>query len=334
MAQSCSLKLFPIMLGSLRFDQLPPGLRYGLSTTNCVPFPQTVAKPDAGQMAALLKSMRAGSGPGQLAEAGGATGTAPATRDGDAAGAAGVASDASAKLSQLEPGLAPVPDSCPALPAVMGQRAQVFEMLRWHVLPPGAAGGAAPAGAPAGRQPVIVAHGMGGAGKTVMAAAMVQDTAVRRWFSRTAFVVIGQTPALGQLQRDVHMQLVGEPMKASLDASSLSARAEALAAAAAGQRWLLVLDDVWDKLHTDALWLVGEHAPECKMLLLSRFAGLLPGVADFPLGLLSPDEALELLFETASLDRSEAHDECGAEIVKLCGLLPLFVTSKRGTESE
>ena len=52
MAQSCGLKLFPIMFREQTFQQLPAGLRYGLSTTNCSNF--LGAESDEPNMAELL----------------------------------------------------------------------------------------------------------------------------------------------------------------------------------------------------------------------------------------------------------------------------------------
>ena len=45
-----------------------------------------------------------------------------------------------------------------------------------------------------------------------MVRAVVRAVAVRGQFSRIGFVAVGQEPALMALQRDLHAQLVGEPL--------------------------------------------------------------------------------------------------------------------------
>ena len=57
MAQACGCLIYPILLGKMSFDKLPPGLRYGLSTTNCIPFPHTAERANMRQMGVLLQSM-------------------------------------------------------------------------------------------------------------------------------------------------------------------------------------------------------------------------------------------------------------------------------------
>ena len=54
---------------------------------------------------------------------------------------------------------------------------------------------------------IVTAHGMGGSGKTVMAAAVCRSSRARKHFSRTAFVTLGQTPELLMLQREIYSQV-------------------------------------------------------------------------------------------------------------------------------
>jgi hypothetical protein len=56
----------------------------------------------------------------------------------------------------------------------------------------------------------VAAHGPGGVGKTILAAAAVRDLTVRQAFSRIAWVSVGQQPKISQLQRQLYTQLTGE----------------------------------------------------------------------------------------------------------------------------
>ena len=87
------------------------------------------------------------------------------------------------------------------------------------------------------------AHGQGGVGKTTMAAAVVRDSAVRSWFTRIAWVSVGQKPAVAELQRSLFLQLTGAPM-VQKDGCSAHSQLNELQEVCIGQRWLIVLDDV------------------------------------------------------------------------------------------
>ena len=52
----------------------------------------------------------------------------------------------------------------------------------------------------------------GGVGKTTMAAVVVRDSAVRHAFARIAWVSVGQTPAVMELQRTLYNHLTGATM--------------------------------------------------------------------------------------------------------------------------
>jgi hypothetical protein len=88
----------------------------------------------------------------------------------------------------------------------------------------------------------VGAHGMGGVGKTTLAAAIVHDEEIRRAFEVVVWVSVGQEPNLSQLQESIHEQLV----KAKLpdNATTPALIAAALRDASRDRKILLVLDDV------------------------------------------------------------------------------------------
>ena len=96
---------------------------------------------------------------------------------------------------------------------------------------------------------------------------------------------------------------------------------EVLAQAAAGQQWLLVLDDLWSSEHERMFNFIDPvPSPEARVFATSRFAKLLVGYVEVPLGLLSEDEAVALLLGTAEVAQpSTAHLAASKIVVKQCG---------------
>ncbi|WP_371619446.1 BTAD domain-containing putative transcriptional regulator [Streptomyces sp. NBC_00454] len=103
----------------------------------------------------------------------------------------------------------------------------------------------------------------------------------------------------------------------------LDARTARLRSALGGRRMLLVLDDALDETQIRPL-LPGN--PDCAVVITSRnrLAGLV-GPNRIDLGVLCDSAAVELLARTAGTDRVAAEPAAAAELVRLCGNLPLAV---------
>ena len=196
--------------------------------------------------------------------------------------------------------LAPLPDTVPELPEAFvpraGDKAQVLEVL---LLRPAADGG----GGGGGRR--VLAHGMGGLGKTTMAVAVARTPEIRARYTRIGFVSAGQEPAVLELQRVLYGQLVGSPLAAKEDATPSTQR-QLLQEAAVGKAWLLVLDDIWSADQERLLNFVDPAEPGHSVFVTTRFSKLLPGYAEVPLGLLSEPEAVSIVLRSACLPRSGA----------------------------
>ena len=101
---------------------------------------------------------------------------------------------------------------------------------------------------------------------------------------------------------------------------------EALRAAAAGMRVLCILDDVWSdvwSVFASALDLVGGNAT---LLVTTRLKGLVPGAAEFELGLLSPDDSVSLMLECAGeavTSKAGSHPANAYKAAELCGHVSL-----------
>jgi hypothetical protein len=171
----------------------------------------------------------------------------------------------------------------------------------------------------------VAAHGQGGVGKTLMAVLTVNDPLVRAAFECIGWVSVGQTPSIMEMQRVLYQQLTGNPMVVKDNATAVAQLAD-LQAACAGKRWLLVLDDVWDKDHEQLLNCVDPDS-ESKVLITTRIRGLMQGSNEVSLNELSPDEATDLLLRTGQVeDTSDAAITAATEIAVLCGHLPLYLS--------
>lgn len=107
--------------------------------------------------------------------------------------------------------------------------------------------------------------------------------------------------------------------------------------AARGQRVLVVLDDAWAVEHEKALNPVDQRDTHSRLLVSTRIRRLFGGrrCAEVDVGLLTRDEAVDLLLETAELEVRQQGDmsdvpKQAVEIVDLCGRLPLTVAIAGG----
>jgi WD40 repeat protein len=127
------------------------------------------------------------------------------------------------------------PHVVPSLPTHYVKRSAFLEELAALVVDP----------ATAGRSVTLV--GMGGVGKTVLAAALTKLPEVRRRFPDGLAWVSVSRRGLPQAQAELAIQLDGQALGADLEANRLQ-----LARLLDGRACLVVLDDVWDMEALDA----------------------------------------------------------------------------------
>ena len=166
----------------------------------------------------------------------------------------------------------------------------------------------------------VTAQGMGGAGKSVIAAALCNDAEVREFFDTVCFAGAGQTPDMRSLQASLYRQLTGKALSA--DINEEAAVLAALQQAAARQRVLLVIDDAWELAHYQQLACLSA-ATQSAIVVTTRIKDLVPGAAAFSLGVLDPDTAIALLLETAGALAVKPYDPKLHQAVEACGRLPL-----------
>ena len=167
------------------------------------------------------------------------------------------------------------------------------------------------------------AAGMGGVGKTMIAATLARDEEVRAAFDRICWVSVGQEPDTKTLQQTLYRQLVNERLSASAAEDELVALG-ALKEAAKPLKTLLILDDVWVTSHATALNFVDDSDARSAVVVTTRIRSLIDGVAEVSCGTLSKEASLELLLRTGGCEALLDDPPAAAlEAVELCGRLPL-----------
>eukprot|EP01046_Picozoa_sp_COSAG06_P021451 COSAG06_NODE_1614_length_8932_cov_4.428507_1_plen_1634_part_10 len=161
--------------------------------------------------------------------------------------------------------------------------------------------------------------GMGGIGKTVTGAALVRDAEARDHFDQIVWLPLGQTPVMEKLQSSALDQLIGKSMESTL---SEEERHEALRDAFKGKRVLLALDDLWEEEHSTQLNFVDESCGS-RVLISTRIRHLLADAFAVEIGKPSMDDSISILKAAAELDGTSDAPSEAAEIVELCGRLPL-----------
>jgi hypothetical protein len=163
-------------------------------------------------------------------------------------------------------------------------------------------------------------HGMGGIGKSVLAAALARDHEVRRAFpDGVIWVGIGQQPTLVTLQRRI-AQALGDPGHFENEPQGKGKLHELLEHKAV----LLILDDVWDRTHAEAFDVLG---PRCRAVITTRDAALITSLGGTPyqVQLLTEAEALALLAQWAECPE-DALPPVARSVIAECGRLPLALS--------
>jgi len=223
------------------------------------------------------------------------------------------------QLPQLAPAWRDTPPASliavPRLPAHYVERRQHLEDLERLVL---GNTGARCAITSAGAQ--VALQGMGGIGKSVLAAALCHSAAVRaRFVDGIVWLRLGQTPNMERRQLDLHGCF--EPAPARFE--DLESGRIALSKLLADRAALVVLDDVWSVEHARAFDVVG---PNGALLVTTRNSALVRrlGMEHLGVNLLHPQEARHLLARTSGRQVETLGPEA-ALVIEECGYLPLAI---------
>ena len=167
---------------------------------------------------------------------------------------------------------------------------------------------------------VVDVQGMGGIGKSVLAAAAAGEKRLHTRFKDGIYwLTIGQSPDMVAIQRQLARDL-GVPLNEIQFLDAALGRTE-LENRLADKAVLLVLDDVWHLEHAEQLDVV---RPPGRVLITTRNQSVLQslGAAVHPVDLLTPEESLKLLAEWAGQNRQTLPPEA-ADVARECGYLPL-----------
>jgi WD40 repeat protein len=161
-------------------------------------------------------------------------------------------------------------------------------------------------------------QGMGGIGKSVLAAALAHHPEVRRAFPDGVYwVALGQQPVILELQKQLLHELGDDSIFTGIEPGKQKLR-EALSGRAA----LLILDDVWERSHAEAFNVVGAR---CRLLLTTRDAGLVTALAanenHYQVQLPTMAEAESLLAHAARISGPLPPE--ARSVIEQCGRLPL-----------
>ena len=168
---------------------------------------------------------------------------------------------------------------------------------------------------------MVGVQGMGGIGKSVLAAAATDEPRVQERFPDGIYwLTVGQSPDMVAIQRQLARDL-GVPLAEIQFLDTALGRSE-LENRLVGKAVLLVLDDVWQMEHAEQLAVV---RPPGRVLITTRNQSLLQqgmGAVVQRVDVLSPEESLKLLAEWAGQKRKTLPPEA-AEVARECGYLPL-----------
>jgi hypothetical protein len=161
-------------------------------------------------------------------------------------------------------------------------------------------------------------QGMGGIGKSVLAAALAHDDDIRHTFSDgVIWLALGKTPNIVARQKQLaaalgeHDLAIDDPQQGkSLLGVLLSDR-----------ECLVILDDVWEQNHVESFNFLGKNS---RQVITTRNSAILHSLnAELHcLDLLNPNMALELLANWAGHSQEDMPDVAN-QIAKECGYLPL-----------
>jgi WD40 repeat protein len=173
-------------------------------------------------------------------------------------------------------------------------------------------------------------RGAGGFGKTTLAQAACHDPRVRAMFpDGVLWAMIGEHPSPADLVVRI-ADLVELLSGARPGFATLEAATEALSVALGDKRLLLVIDDVWDRVHLRPFL---EGGPHCARLVTTRIRDILPEAArSVDVDAMHSDEALALL--RAGLPETITHQDTLRALAAKLGEWPVLLRLVNGALRE
>jgi hypothetical protein len=117
---------------------------------------------------------------------------------------------------------------------------------------------------------MVVAQGMGGVGKSVIASSLLHNQEIReRFVDGVAWVGMSQAPQILALQQRCFLQLTKDHMPSNRR-NSIKEQHACLSEALVSKTHLIVLDDCWDKAHAKCFDVI-DAATSSKLLISTRY---------------------------------------------------------------
>ncbi|KAH6812807.1 hypothetical protein C2S51_021825 [Perilla frutescens var. frutescens] len=187
------------------------------------------------------------------------------------------------------------------------------------------------------QHPVISVWGMGGIGKTTIAKKVYSEIkeAKNSYFDCFAWVCISQQCQIRTVLEDILKQIKGGSVSDLSDVQLI----KRLCQIQTNERCLIVVDDLWEISHWDALKNAFPlNNLQSKILVTTRKQEVAEIGFPLQLGLLNMDEGLKLLkmkaFPHGHIPADFRLYEIGKELVKKCGYLPLAISLIGGVMSK
>lgn len=211
---------------------------------------------------------------------------------------------------QQEPAKPRRPFQAPPLPPYFVPRPEAGELLKAALLTQDTR---------PGTLPVSAVHGLGGIGKSVLAAALAHDPAVQARFPNgVLWTTLGQQPDVLSLQASWVHALGDYDFPVSTPESTTNH----LRGLLHDQACLLVIDDAWGPAHVTPFLVGGSR---CHVLITTRraYVGEETGATVYPLPVMAPAQSLALLSarQAGPLGRVEQQQALG--LAEAVGHLPL-----------
>ncbi|KAH0986842.1 hypothetical protein GBA52_014019 [Prunus armeniaca] len=175
----------------------------------------------------------------------------------------------------------------------------------------------------------IAVYGMGGSGKTTLVKTLNNrlESSASEFFDMVIWVPVSNDLDMKKVQ-----SRVAERLNLALNAEeSTERRAGKLhRVLKSGKRFLLILDDVWEKIDLDIVGIPqGDDQANCKIILTTRSLGVCREMMtdkEIKMELLNEEEAWNLFAQNAgNVVESEDINPLAREIARECGGLPLAI---------
>ncbi|AOY84978.2 NB-ARC domain-containing protein [Moorena producens JHB] len=201
-----------------------------------------------------------------------------------------------------------VPFQAPPLPAYFVQRPEISQSLKQSLL--------SEQTAKTGTLVVSAIYGLGGIGKSTLAAAIANDPEVQTHFpDGILWATLGQQPDLLSFLSS-WIQALGDNDYKPTNTNAASRHLQTLLF---DKATLLVVDDAWNPDHVEPFRIGGA---KCRVLVTTREAQIV-GVTRYDLDVMSPSQALALLEEYGGSQLQGSDRKQAQALAKTVGYLPL-----------